>query len=157
MTKREVIELNAVLVKLANFGKTKFKYTVLKNIEVLKSNINILLDLENTIKKHIAPFEDDRNNLILKIGKKKDDGAVYIDVADKDMVDLFNAELTILLKTHSEGLDLYNTKMGEYQDMLDEEIDETFTFKSILIDQLPDEDVSMEQLEILEKHGIITE
>lgn len=157
MTKKELIELNAVLIKLSNFGKTKFKYAVLKNVEILKSNIAILVDLENEIKKHISSFEEDRNALILRIGKKNDDGSVFIDVADKDMVELFSSELTILIKDHSEEIGMYNTKMEEYQEILNEEIDETFSFKQLTIDQLPDEDISIDQLAILEKSGILVD
>jgi hypothetical protein len=157
MIKKDLIELNATLIKLSNFGKTKFKYAVLKNIEILKSNINILQELENSVKKHLEPFEKSRNEIIIEIGKRKDDGTVFIDINNKEMVTLFNEKLTQLLKTHEEDLKTYNSKMVEYQEMLEEEIDEQFAFKLVSIDQLPEEDVSIDQLNSLEKYGIITE
>lgn len=157
MTKKELLELNAVLIKLANYGKTKFKYAVLKNIELLKSNVGVLTELENEIKKHIDKFEEARNQLILKIGKKKEDGSVFIDVSNKEMIELFNEGLSVLLKEHNEELETYNTKMGEFQDVLNEELEEEFIFKTLSIEQLPEEDVTMTQLEILEKSGIITD
>jgi len=157
MTKKELIQLNKVLVELSNFGKTKFKYAILKNIDALKSNINVLLDVENEIKKHLATFEESRNNLILKIGKKGEDNSVFIDVKDKEMVLEFNEGLKLLIEEHKDELDLYNEKMADYQTLLEEDIEGTVVFKTISVDQLPDEDISITQLEILEMNGIISE
>ncbi len=157
MTKKELIELSEIFTKLAGFGKTKFKYAMLKNIDAIKSEVSILLDLENSIKKHIAKFDEERNDLILRIGKKREDGAVYIDLAQEEMVDLFNAGLKLLLETHAENLSLYKTKMNEYSEILKEEVGYTFVYKTIFIDDLPEENISIDQLAILEKYGIIIE
>lgn len=157
MTKRELVELNAILIKIANLGKTKFKYAVLKNIEAIKSSASVLLDLENDIKKLVSAYESDRNNVILRIGKKNEDGSIFIDVADKDMVEEFNEELKKLQETHAESIATYNEKMQEFWEILDETVEEEFKFKPLLIDQLPEEDISFKQLEVLEKFGLIQE
>lgn len=157
MTKRELIELNATLTKMASLGKTKFKYAVLKNIEILKSSATVLLNLEGDIKKLISAYESDRNNLILKLGKKNEDGSIFIDIADKDMVEAFNVELKKLQETHTDSINLYKEKIEEFEEILDELIEEEFVFKPLLLDQLPEEDISFRQLELLEKFGLIQE
>ena len=157
MTKKELLELNSTLIALANFGKTKFKYIMLKNIEILKSHTTILLELEDSAKKYLSEFEKDRNSLIVKIGKQKGDGTVYIDSADSEMISLFNAGINTLIETHKKQFELYDEKIKEYKEILEEEVDEVYSFKSVSIDHLPEEEVSLNQLSILEKYRIITE
>lgn len=157
MIKRELLELNAVLLDIANFGNTKFKYAVLKNIEVLKLNIGVLKNLESSIKKHLTSFEEGRDVIILKIGTKREDGSTFIDTADRDQVELFNIEYKILLETYATDLQIFNDKISDFQELLKESVEEEFVFKQIPLDLLPDEGISSKQLETLVKHNIIKE
>lgn len=157
MIKRELKELNGVLIQLANFGNTKFKYAVLKNIEALKSSISVLVSIESDIKKNLDQFEKDRNELILATGVKKEDGTVYIDTNDKEAYEAFNIAIKELAEVHKEDLGIYNTRMNEYQDILNEDIDELSGLKKLSIDQLPESGITLEQLEILEKFNLINE
>ena len=64
MKKGNVLDLNAIFLKLRDFGGTKFKYSVLKNIDSIKPHVTPLVELEQTLKAGLAEFEADRNALI---------------------------------------------------------------------------------------------
>ena len=155
MTKRNLIELKLALEKLENNGSTKFKYLILKNNKILNSAITPLIKIEEDIKKHITPFENDRNELILELGTKKDNGTVFIDTENAEIFEKFTARLGKLTTKHAEGIAEYNTKWKDYQELLNEEIDDELVFTLIDIELFPDNDVSKIELDILYKFNII--
>lgn len=157
MTKKELQELNSLFIQLANFGNTKFKYAVLKNIEILKSNVFVLTNLEGEIKKYLDSFNTDRNNLILKLGNENENGSVSIDTKNLSVMEEFQLELNKLVETHKLDLETYNSKMIEFQDILNEEIEEELSFKQLSIDVLPEDGISIQQLDLLERFNIIKE
>lgn len=156
MINKELLELNAVLSKLSNFGKTKFKYTILKNIELLKPNTTVLLELEKTIREHISEFDKEKNQLILKVGKNQDD-VTYIDLSDKDMVKLFNKEMEDLKQKYVSELNTFNEKMEEFKGILQEKVENTglLLLKSININDLPEDNISIEELVLLDKFNLV--
>ncbi|MGV8961786.1 MAG: hypothetical protein ACOH2V_00125 [Candidatus Saccharimonadaceae bacterium] len=154
MTKRELIELNAVLVKLSELGNTKFKYMLLRNIEILKPSLAILAVMETEIKKEVTSFDTARNNLILELGTKRDDQSVSIDPTDTEVMIKFNDALELLVVEHKEELEAYNTKMKEYQELLSEDSEEELTFRFLSIEQFPEDGITIEQLAMLDKFKI---
>lgn len=157
MIKQELLELNVVFTEISKFGNTKFKYNVLKNLEILKPLVSPLLDLEKDIKTGLKEFDDERNNLIVKLGTKGEDGNVSIDTKDSELMAEFIKELKELQSNHKESIDTYNTKIKEFQVILNEEVEETLVFKQLSIEQLPENGISIEQLNLLEKSKIITD
>lgn len=151
------MELNGICEFLVTTGSTKFKYLVMKNIETLKPSVNILKTLEEDIKKGVADFEKDRNDLIIKLGVPGEGNTVYIDRTDEKAVTSFNQELAELIEKHKDVLDIYEAKFGELQIILDENIDEVFTFRTFSIDDLPSEGISEKQLDLLDKSGMLTD
>lgn len=157
MKKANVYELNQIFTKLKEFGDTKFKYSVLKNINTLKSQVSALTELEESFKAGISEFDGARNNLIIEIGKRKDDGTVFIDVQDEEMVEEFNKRFGELIEEHKDALDEYNKKMQEFQEILEEDVEEELTFRKIDIDSCPDSGITAEELEKLIDFDIIIE
>ena len=155
MKKRELIELNAVLNQLKEFGGTKFKYSILKNISLIKPHLLVLEEIETSIKDIMKDFDSDRNNLILEIGVHNPDGTVSVDQNDKDAMEKFNEGITQLLEKHKESINNYNVKLQEFNEILNEEVEEKFTFREIDVESCPEENVTAEQLILLLECNII--
>lgn len=157
MKKANVYELNQIFTKLKEFGDTKFKYSILKNLNTLKLQVSILSELEESFKSGISGFDEARNNLIIEIGKRKDDGTVFIDVQDEEMLEKFNKRFEKLVEEHKEALDEYNKKIQEFQEILEEEVEEELNFRKIDLDSCPDSGITAEELEKLIEFDIIIE
>ena len=157
MIKKDVIELNAIFKILKEFGETKFKYSVLKNINALKDEISALAEVEKQADEVITDFTKDRNNLILELGKKDDKGNVFIDPKDTETMEEFGKRLTILLDVHKDAVNSYNTKLSEFNEILKEEVEVMPAFRTIPIGQWPEQEISSAQLEKLLEFDIISD
>lgn len=157
MKKRNVIELNSILNKLKDFGGTKFKYGVLRNINALKNHIKALEKLESDIKLLVSEFEEDKNQLIINLGKPDEKGGIYIDQNDKDVMEEFNSEFSKLLEKHKESIENYNTEVTEYQEILEEEVEDEIKFRKININECPEDGITFSELEKLSEFEIISE
>jgi hypothetical protein len=155
MIKEEVVKLNVVLNELKEMGNTKFMYFVVKNLRLLKPHVEPLMEIEKRNKVVLTAFEEDRNKLILDIGKKGENGVVFIDLKDNDMVTLFNKKLQDLMEKHKTALTEFETKTKEYKKVLQEELEEQITFRNIDIEECPIEGISSKQLELLVNLNII--
>lgn len=155
MKKRELIELNAIFNQLKDFGGTKFKYSIIKNLTMLKTPLSLLEEIETSIKEILKNFDEDRNNLILELGVHDQNGGVYIDQSDEVAIKNFNERLTELIEKHKESIDAYNLKLNEYNEILNEEVDEKLNFRTVSIDQCPEEGITSNQLNKLLEFGII--
>ena len=60
-----------------------------------------------------------------------------------------------LIEKHKPSIDEYNKKLIEFENLLSEESDEELYFKTISIEDLPDEGLSADQLLKLLEAGII--
>ncbi len=155
MTKREVIELNEILNLVSNYGNTKFKYLILKNIEALKPHVTILLDLEKEIKKDLEALNKDRDLVITKFGTENEQGIVSIDTKNQEVMSKVLTEFKELAEIHKESIESYNKKMRDLESILSEDIDEELTLKEFSLDQLPEEGISIKQLEVLDKFKLL--
>jgi len=155
MNKRELVELNGIFEALAVTGKTKFKYLMLKNMEMLKPSISILKTLESDIKKGIEDFDKERNELIVRLGTPGENNTVFIDRNNAEVVQEFNEELAKLVKEHRETLDIYELKYEELQNILEESVEDIFSFRQISIDDFPEEGISEYHLKLLAKADIL--
>lgn len=154
MLKKEILEINHVLNNLKKLGSTKFKYFVLKNIELLKPTMDLFNEKDKENKTLLANFEKDRNDLIVQIGNKSEDGKVFIDINNEEMLHKFNEGLKELVEKHKDSLDAYEIQFKILRDTLEEE-SEDIIFKKISIEDFPTEGVSIEYIELLTKYNII--
>ena len=157
MKKGNVLDLNAIFLKLRDFGGTKFKYSVLKNIDLLKPHITPLVELEQTLKAGLAEFEADRNALIWELGVKTEQGGAYMDTTDLEAMDAFSTRLQGLIEKHQESIDAYELRYKEFQEILDEELEADIKFRKVDIDSCPDSGITAEELEKLIDFDIIIE
>ncbi len=157
MKKGNVLDLNAIFLKLRDFGGTKFKYSVLKNIDLLKPHITPLVELEQTLKAGLAEFEADRNALIWELGVKTEQGGAYMDTTDLEAMDAFSTRLQGLIEKHQESIDAYELRYKEFQEILDEELEADIKFRKVDIDSCPDSGITAEELKKLIDFDIIIE
>ena len=157
MKKGNVLDLNAIFLKLRDFGGTKFKYSVLKNIDLLKPHITPLVELEQTLKAGLAEFEADRNALIWELGVKTEQGGAYMDTTDLEAMDAFSTRLQELIEKHQESIDVYELRYKEFQEILDEELEADIKFRKVDIDSCPDSGITAEELKKLIDFDIIIE
>ena len=155
MKKREMLDLNLILTQLNESGNTKFKYAILKNIGILKAQLIALEQIESEVKEILKDFEADRNNLIVELGTSDNAGNYTVDQTDEEVMQLFKEKLETLIEKHKPSIDEYNKKLIEFENLLSEESDEELYFKTISIEDLPDEGLSADQLLKLLEAGII--
>lgn len=155
MKKREMLDLNLILTQLKESGNTKFKYAILKNIGILKAQLIALEQIESEVKEILKDFEADRNNLIVELGTSDNAGNYTVDQTDEEVMQLFKEKLETLIEKHKPSIDEYNKKLIEFENLLSEESDEELYFKTISIEDLPDEGLSADQLLKLLEAGII--
>ena len=155
MKKRELVELNVIFNSLKDLGGTKFKYSILRNLTLLKSHLSALEETEKSIKEVMKDFEEDRNNLIFELGVNDQSGNIYIDQADEVAMLKFNERLKELLEKHKDSIEVYNLKLQELDDILNEEVEEKVNFRSIEIDQCPEEGITADQLNKLIEFEVI--
>ena len=157
MKKGNVLDLNAIFLKLRDFGGTKFKYSVLKNIDSIKPHITPLVELEQTLKAGLVEFEADRNALIWELGVKTEQGGAYMDTTDLEAMDAFSTRLQELIEKHQESINAYELRYKEFQEILDEELETDIKFRKIDIDSCPDSGITAEELGKLIEFDIIIE
>ena len=157
MKKGNVLDLNAIFLKLKDFGGTKFKYSVLKNIDSIKPHVTPLVELEQTLKAGLAEFEADRNALIWELGVKTEQGGAYMDTTDLEAMDAFSTRLQGLIEKHQESIDAYELRYKEFQAILDEELEADIKFRKVDIDSCPESGITAEELKKLIDFDIIIE
>lgn len=155
MKKKEVLEINSILNKLKELGSTKFKYKVLLNVNILRPYVVELELLDSKTKSILAPFEKDRNDLIVRIGKKGEGTVVYIDPSDEEVRDLFNQEMQTIREKHRDSISQYQEEFAKLSEISEQDLEEELVFKVISIDDFPADGVSTEQLETLIRYNIV--
>lgn len=156
MKKKEIIELNYILTSLKELGNTKFKYFVIKNISALKPHIEPLLEIDKENKEVLKNFEEERNTLILKLGKKGENDQVFIDVNDTVMYEQFTTEIQKLISKYKDDLEKYETNTKEFSTVLDEEVDNDLNLRTISIEDCPEEGIKGNFLEFLIEKNIVS-
>lgn len=157
MKKENVYALNQLFTKLKTFGGTKFKYSILRNLSILESQVKPLLEIEESLKAEISGFDSDRIQLISEIGTPKEDGTIFIDPTNENMFNKFKEEMEKLVEKHKDVLDSYNKKESEFLEILKEPIEGSIEFRKIDIESCPEDGITSEDLELLIKFDIIKE
>ena len=157
MQKKELVELQQVLDSIKDLGDTKFKYTILRNIQILKPYLSAIVDIEKEFQEILKDFESDRNALILELGEKKADGSVSIDNTNLETMKIFESKFIELKEKHEESFNKYNEKFEEFKNLLDDDFDEIISFRQMNIDKCPLDGLTSNQIKILLDFNIVTE
>lgn len=157
MKKQDLVKLEEVFNEVKGMGETKFKYNILRNMEIIQPFLKPLKILEQELKTMAEPFEQDRNALIIELGHTNPDGTASIDRNDTEVMEIFKERLNSLITVHKEELDKYQTQFEEYQEILQEDIEDPISFRVLSIDKCPDTDITETQLQLLMEFGIIVD
>jgi hypothetical protein len=157
MKKQDLLRLEDVFNEIKRSGDTKFKYTILRNLEILKPFISGLRALEKELKAITEPFEQDRNALIIELGHPNPNGTTSIDVENEDVMAVFRERLNDLIQKHKDELDSYQSQYDDYMTILNEDVEDEIPFKTLTIDQCETVTFTDEQLQLLMDFNIITD
>lgn len=155
MNREDVIKIYNAITKEKGKGNIRFRYYLLKNECVIKSEINILLAIESDIAKIANPFNIERDSLIKELGTFDKDLKTYAIKPDEiKKVNEYTKKYIIMQEKHKDIIILHDNKFIEYQKMLKEDLKKSFKFIEISIEDCP-EDLKTENLEVFMKYNII--
>lgn len=157
MKKQDLLKLEDVFNEIKGSGDTKFKYTILRNIEILKPFTSSLKALEKDLKALTEPFEQDRNALIIELGHPNSNGTTSIDVENEEVMATFRERLNNLIQKHKDELDSYQSQYNDYMTILNEDVEDEIPFKTRTVDQCEAITFTDEQLQLLMDFNIITD
>lgn len=155
MIKNDLLDLDFILNELKTKGKTKFRYVMLKNLAIIEPLVKPIKQIDTETKQLLAEYEKQRNELIIKIGKKTSDDKVFIDVKDEEMLATFSEGMKKITEDNKEAIEKYESELESFKKILEEEVEEKIEFKEIDIENCPEEEINTEYLKILMKFNII--
>lgn len=144
MQNKKLVELYQGLNSVKDLKGVKFAYGIVKNINIIKSEIEAFQESINPTKEFMA-FENGRIELAKKHSKKDDKGNPVIadnqyEVEDKDK---FEESFLELREKHKEAIDKREKQAEEYNKLLAEE--SKIELHKIKMSDVPD-NISPEQL-----------
>lgn len=155
MNKEDIIKLYKTIILEKEKGSVKFRYSLLRNNNVIKDEIEALMEIENEIDKVMEPFKAEQNELIRKLGELDAATNSYkIDQQNIEKIKEYNEKLKLIEEKHKELIKEYNEKYGEYLEMLKEELEVPFEFLEIAIEDCP-ENLETSSIETLMKLEIL--
>lgn len=148
MKKNEVLVLfKAIEEAIKVDGSVKYKYLLIKNKQSITNEIESLQGIEKEISECIKDFLTKKDNLIYKYSE---DGEIK---QDSDKFPEFKEEYIKLIEEYKTDIELYESKMKDFNiTLLDEEADE-FKIYPIDIDMVPE--INSDILEVLMKYKLI--
>ena len=148
MKKNEVLILfKAIEEAIKVEGSIKYKYLLIKNKQSIIDEIDNLQGIEKEIGECIKDFLTKKNELIYK---HSEDGEVK---QDSDKFPEFKNDYIKLIEEYKTDIELYESKMKDFNiTLLDEEADE-FKIFPIDIDMVPE--INSNILEVLMKYKLI--
>lgn len=153
MNKKDILIIYKALEKAKIIGDIKFKYPILKNLKLISNETDTLIDVEKSIEQIMSPIYEKRNEFILQLGDKKDDGSIALDVSDAEKVEKFNKLMQPVFDEHKDIIKKYEDENKQYDLLLKEKI-EIPEFIKINISDCPS-DVPTDILEVLINYGIV--
>lgn len=162
MIKEELVMLHRLFESLNSYPdqkemKFKFKYALSRNMEAIKTEINLIAEREKPVNDTLASFNKKRDELIMQFGKDKGNGRFEIHPADGSAWINYISELKKLedKEEFREPFALYADKMKEHSEFLKEEAEtkpeDLFRFN---IDSMPDF-LDTNQITFLRKIGLL--
>ena len=153
MTKQDVIKLYMAFKNEKDKGNIKFRYGIIKNKNIISSEISNLTKIEESLNEIIKPINDAKNILIKKLGTQ--DGNNFTIKSDQpEKINEFNIEFKKIKDKHKNLVKDFDKKHSEYIALLQEDLESDFKFVSIKISDCP-LDLKTESLEILMQFNII--
>lgn len=148
MKKNEVLVLfKAIEEAIKVEGSVKYKYLLIKNKQSIINEIENLQGIEKEISEILKEFLTKKNELIYKYSK---DGDIK---QDSEKFPEFKEEYIKLIEEYKTDIELYESKMKDFNiTLLDEEADE-FKIYPIDIDMVPE--INSDILEVLMKYKLI--
>lgn len=148
MKKNEVLVLfKAIEEAIKVEGSVKYKYLLIKNKQSITNEIENLQGIEKEISEILKEFLTKKNELIYKYSK---DGEIK---HDSEKLPEFKEEYIKLIEEYKTDIELYESKMKDFNiTLLDEEADE-FKIYPIDIDMVPE--INSDILEVLMKYKLI--
>jgi hypothetical protein len=140
MTNKELIELNSVLDQVAHIRGKKFAYTVFKNKEIIKKEMEIFEKLQKEPHPQYPEYENERTMLCINYSKKDENGNAKTTVENKyDIEDLegFQKEFDELKVKYKEVFDHMEETRKEMDEFLNDEC--KVELVKVSIDDLPDD------------------
>lgn len=155
MNKEDLIKLYKAIEVEKSKGNIKFKYTLLKNADAIKPEIDILFNIENDIDAILKPFVKERDAIIKELGFLDVNTNTYIIKSDDiETVNQYNSKVQLLTEKYKDKINEHNSKLIEYKDLLSKDLDKSFNFVEINIDDCP-QDMGTDSLEVFMKFKII--
>ena len=133
-------------------SNAKFSYAVIRNKNIIKDEIEALMEVEKEINEIIKPYNIAKYNKIKELGKEVSPGKFIIPSEDKENIESFKLADAQLQEEYREIIELSNSKFEDYRKILEEEIE--FDLYKINVDIVPDF-VTPQMFEILMEVGII--
>jgi len=159
MKKSQVSGLNNLLEEIkikCNDPKVvstaKFSYAVIKNKNIIKSEIEALIEVEKEINEIIRPYINARDNKIRELGTEDPSGKIIIPSSDTENINAFKLADAQLQEEYKEIIELSNSKFKDFEKILDEEVN--YELYTISVDVVPDF-VTPQMFEVLMETGII--
>lgn len=154
MKKIDIVNLYNAFNKEKTKGSVHFRYDMIKNSNVIKSEIDALAEVEKDMNEPLKPYNAERAKIIEKIGTKAANGGYSIEVTDKARMYKFNKAMEPVKEKYKKVLDEHEKKLKEYENILQEEIKTPFNFTEVKIDDCPEE-IETNSLELFMKFGIV--
>lgn len=152
ITKFDIVNLFNVIENEKSKGSVKFRYLLLKNKAVIKSEIDALAEVQKSIKKIIEPYLKEHDELIKKIGVFNDSKKCYEIPPTK--VEEYNTKIKPITDKYKKIIDEHDKKFEEYQEILKEKIVSPLNFVEIKLGDIPQE-IKVESIELFMKLGIL--
>ncbi len=153
MNKEDVIKIYKAIDMEKDKGNIKFRYALLKNGNIIKSEIETLIEIEKGIDKIIEPFNEERNELVKELGELDEKTNTY-SIVDADKISEFNKRVKPIQEKYKDLISEHNEKYGEYKEMLKEDLEIPLSLYEVKIENCPD-DLATESLEVFMKCEII--
>jgi hypothetical protein len=135
--RKDLIILHMVLEKLSDISNTKFAYFIMKNMKILKPEIDIIRELNQTSPAYLE-YENKRLHLCQEFSKKDEDGNPVIkdNSYDIENTEDFNSKLGELQAQYKDVIAVKHKKDLELTEFLMEECD--LNFYKIKLENLPE-------------------
>ncbi len=138
MKKKDLLPLQAALIKLSTIRHTKFAYCIVKNLKKVQQETDIIRSL-NKVSAEYTEYEKKRIALCELYAEKNDKGVAIIEGSQYKIKSKkrFNTKLKALQEEYKETIKEKEKRDSEMNELLMEEID--IEFHKIKVDSLPDE------------------
>lgn len=155
MNKEDVIKIYKAIGVEKDKGNVKFRYALLKNENIIKSEIAALTEIEKGIDEIIEPLNKERGELIKEIGSLDEATNEYIIKPEEtEKINEFTEKFKVIQEKYKASITEYNRSYAEYKEMLKEDLETPLKLYEVKIENCPD-DLATDSLETFMQNVII--